>query len=217
MSAVATAIAASAVVGAISSSNAASDQASAANNATDATNARYQQTRADLLPFAQAGQHQLTPLNAFLNNPDNMSFTAQDFNKNLDPSYQWQLQQGQQALQNSQAAQDGVLSGAALKQMQGFTQGMASTNYQNAYNNWLNTTNTDYNRMQGMASLGENAAAQTGSIGANLANTSANSVMSAGNAAAAAQMGIANAFGGAANNYLGYMMLNKMMPGTGGS
>lgn len=214
MSFIAAAIAGSAVIGAISSSNAASDQADAANNATAATNERYQQTRADLLPYNTAGQGAVTDLQSFLKDPNNSQFTAQDFNKYLDPSYQWQLQQGTQALQNSQAAQDGVLGGPALKQMQNFTQGLASTNYQNAYNNWFNSTNQNYSRLANLAGLGENAAAQTGYTGANLANTAAQSTMAAGNAAAAGQIGIANSITGSVNNGLGYMMLNQMMPQT---
>lgn len=210
-------IAAGAMVGsAILGSNAASDAASAqegaANNATAATNARYQQTRADLLPYNTAGQGAVTDLQSFLKNPNNSEFTAQDFSKYLDPSYQWQLQQGQQALQNSQAARDGVLGGPALKEMQNFTQGLASTNYQNAYNNWFNSTNQNYTRLANLAGLGENAAAQTGYTGASLAGTAAESTMAAGNAAAAGQIGSANAITGSINNGLGYMMLNQMMP-----
>ncbi len=216
MSGVATAIAGAAVLGAVASNSAANKQAKAANRATDATTARYYQTRDDLSPYMQQGQSALTSLNSFLADPNNQSFTAEDFNKHLDPSYQWQLQQGQQALQNSQAAGDGVLSGAALKGMQNYTQGMASTNYQNAYTNWFNSTNQNYSRLAGMAQLGEGAAAGAGNIGANLAGTAASSTMAAGNAGAAGIMGASNAFTNAANNGAGYYMLSSMMNGNNG-
>lgn len=211
MSAVATAIVGGAVIGAYASNSAASKSAKAANRATDATTARYYQTRDDLLPYNEQGQQASSQLSDFVKDPNNTNFTAQDFQKYQDPSYQWQLQQGQQALQNSQAAGDGVLSGAALKGMQNYTQGLASTNYQNAYNNWFNTTNQNYTRLFNLANLGENAAAQTGSAGASLANTAANSTIAAGNASAAGIIGGANAMTGAANSGMGYYMLNKFM------
>jgi len=217
MSAVATAIVGGAVIGAYASKSAASKSAKAANRATDATTARYYQTRDDLLPYNEQGQQASSQLSDFVKDPNNTNFTAQDFQKYQDPSYQWQLQQGQQALQNSQAAQDGVLSGAALKGMQNYTQGMASTNYQNAYNNWFNTTNQNYTRLFNLANLGENAAAQTGSAGASLANTAANSMMAAGNAGAAGTIGAANAVTGSINNGIGYYQLNNLMNNGSGA
>lgn len=217
MSAVATAIVGGAVVGAYASNSAASKSAKAANRTTDQTTARYYQTRDDLLPFTQRGQEASSQLSDFVSNPDNQSFTARDFLNYRDPSYQWQLQQGQQALENSQAAGDGVLSGAALKGMQNYTQGLASTNYQNAYNNWFNTTNQNYTRLFNLANLGENAAAQTGSTGASLANTAANSMMAAGNAGAAGIIGAGNAVTGSINNGIGYYQLNNLMNNGSGA
>lgn len=208
---VAGAVVAGAVIGGVASNSAARKSAKAANRATDATTARYYQTRDDLLPYNEQGQQASSQLSDFVKDPNNTNFTAQDFQKYQDPSYQWQLQQGQQALQNSQAAGDGVLSGAALKGMQNYTQGLASTNYQNAYNNWFNTTNQNYTRLFNLANLGENAAAQTGSTGASLANTAANSVMAAGNAGAAGIIGAGNAVTGSINNGMGYYMMNNLL------
>jgi hypothetical protein len=66
-----------------------------------------------------------------------------------------------------------------------------------------NITN-QYNRASGLATLGENAGAQTGSIGSNLANTSANLINQAGVDTAAGISGIGKAATGAAQNYLDY-------------
>lgn len=216
MSGVATAIAGAAVIGAVASNSAANKQAKAAKNATQLQQNQWNDTRESLQPYMDQGKSALASLNSFLADPNNQSFTAEDFNRHSDPSYQWQLQQGQQALQNSQAAGDGVLSGAALKGMQNYTQGLASTNYQNAYTNWFNTTNQNYSRLAGMAQLGEGAAAGAGNIGANLAGTAASSTMAAGNAGAAGIMGASNAFTNGANNGAGYYMLSSMMNGNNG-
>jgi hypothetical protein len=50
-----------------------------------------------------------------------------------DPGYQFRLQQGQQAVQASNAAQGGRLSGRALQEMSSFNQGLASQEFGNAF------------------------------------------------------------------------------------
>lgn len=50
------------------------------------------------------------------------------------PGYQFQLQQGDRALQSNDAASVGALSGTALKDLMGFNQGLAGT-YENQYFN----------------------------------------------------------------------------------
>src|SRR5579863_4685737 len=47
------------------------------------------------------------------------------------PGYQFQLQQGENAMQNSAAAQGGLLSGRTLASLNNYAQGTASENYQN--------------------------------------------------------------------------------------
>lgn len=53
-------------------------------------------------------------------------------NQFLDPSMQFQLQQGREAIESSAAARGGLLSGATLKELTKFGTGLASTNYNNA-------------------------------------------------------------------------------------
>ena len=106
----------SVISGAMSSNaaqSAANTQANAANNATANTQAQFQQMVGNEQPYMNAGSTALSTLNGQL-----PSLTAPINNTNWqqysDPSYQFQLGQGQQALQNSQAAQDGAMSGAVL-------------------------------------------------------------------------------------------------------
>ena len=161
------------------------------------------------------------------------------------PGYQFNLAQGLQAAQNSAAARGLGVSGAALKGAASYATGLADSTYQNQFanamayaqatqgtanqfgnigNNMLalntasqgNITNS-YNKLAGIAGLGENAAAQTGTQGTALANQagqnlvqSGNSQMAAGNASAAGTLGIGSAASGAANNYLAYNYFNKL-------
>ncbi len=75
------------------------------------------------------------------------------------PEYQFQMQQGQRAVQSSAAAQGGLFSGGTLKSLDQYGQGLASTAYQQAYNNSLNTYNTNVNgsfsRLLALSGLGE--------------------------------------------------------------
>lgn len=113
------------------------------------------------------------------------------------PGYQFQLQQGEQALQSSAAGRGMLQSGSTLKAMDQYSQGLASTNYQNVYNNALSAYNTNQAGMQNLASLGMTANSQALSAGStyggqltSLAGLSANTNMQgAGLLANVAQQG----------------------------
>lgn len=75
--------------------------------------------------------------------PEEFSFTADDLYQ--DPSYQFRLKQGQDALSQNQVAGGLNLSGAAAKQMNDYTQNVASQEYQNAYKRANDQYNADRN------------------------------------------------------------------------
>lgn len=198
--------------------NAAQSQADAANNASAGQMAMFNKTQANLQPYVTEGNNSLRRLqDSVWGGQLGGKFTNADLNANMAPNYQFQLEQGQQALQNSQSAQDGVLSGAAMKGMQNFTQNTAAGAYQNAYNNWLSTQNYQYNALSNVASLGENAAASLGNTGASVAQSVGNNTIGAGNAQAAGQIAGANALGGGFSNAGGYYQMNSLLNPTTGS
>lgn len=224
---VAAAMVGAAVVGAAASSDASRKQANAANNATNMLGTEQDKTRADLAPYNQQGQAAGNKLSDLLGTSGNtgaagygsltQSFTPADYLANKDPGYDFQLQQGNQAVMNSAAAGNGALSPAALKGLASFNQGLASTGYQNAYDRWNTTNNNTYNRLAGLLQIGEGAASQTGTIGANLAGAQAQTITGAGNAAASGSVGVSNALTGAISNGMGYYQLNNIMnPSIGG-
>jgi hypothetical protein len=55
-----------------------------------------------------------------------------------DPGYQFRVQQGQEGVENSQAARGGALSGNALRGIEAFRQGLGSQEYGNVYNRRFN-------------------------------------------------------------------------------
>lgn len=126
-------------------------------------------------------------------------FTADTF-KQYSPAYQFQLQQGQQGVLNQDAAGQGALSGAAMKDLIGYNQGMAGTAFNNAFNQYQTQQGNIYSRLSNLANLGQNAAANTGQQGTALAGQAAQSATNVGTAQAAGTVGAANAWSGALTN-----------------
>jgi hypothetical protein len=217
----------------LGSSQAASSAKAAANQAQQ----RYIQTRSDLQPYNVAGQAVLPTMNALAmdrtgGGPDYVSradamMPGQMTQAELEatPGYQFTLDQGLKAAAGSAAARGLGVSGAALKSATGYATGLANQTYKDQFNIaqqrfsdvlGLNTAQqgnitNQYNRASGLATLGENAGAQTGSVGASLANTSANYLNQAGLTSAAGTTGVGSAATGAAQSYLNYDNYQKMI------
>lgn len=189
---------------------AAKTQANSADQASAIQQANFEQTREDLMPYKQAGDTSLNQLMGQMT-PDgyfNQTYTGQDIYS--DPSYQFRLQQGQDAIQSGAAAQGGLLSGATLKALQNYGQESASQEYGNAYNRFNADQTNRYNRLSNLVGIGQNAAAQVGNAGAQTAQAVANNTMQGANALAAGQVASANNWANTANN-LGSMATSYAM------
>lgn len=200
------AIAGSAIVGAsISASaakSAANTQAAAANRASDIQRQMYDQTRTDLQPYRDAGQGAIPILNNLLTgNPKSVQSQLEQL-----PGYQFTRTQGLKAVQNSAAARGLGVSGAALKGASTYATGLANSTY-----------GDQVGRLQNYASLGENAAAQTGTFGVQTGQNIGNNIVGAGNAQAAGQVGAANAISGAFGSLPNALILNKLLGSGGGA
>ena len=205
------------VGGAAISSRASKKAAKAQAGAADAANQiqwdMYDQNRKDLDPYKQAGMTSLSQMMDQMgaNGYFNQTYTGQDIYS--DPSYQFRLQQGQDAIQSSAAAKGGLLSGPTLKALQNYSQDYASQEYGNAYNRFNADQTNRYNRLSNIIGIGQNAAAQVGNAGAQTAQAVANNTMAGANSIAAGQVGSANAWSGAANNLgsmaAAYGIMNK--------
>ena len=189
---------------------AAKTQAASADRASQIQQENFEQTRKDLMPYKQAGDTALSQLMGQMT-PDgyfNQTYTGQDIYS--DPSYQFRLQQGQDAIQSSAAAQGGLLSGATLKALQNYGQESASQEYSNAYNRFNADQTNRYNRLSNLVGIGQNAAAQVGNAGAQTAQAVANNTMAGANSIAAGQVASANNWANTANN-LGSMATSYAM------
>lgn len=210
---VAAAVIGSAVVGAAASSMASSKQASAAQNAANMAQGQYEQTRADEAPWRQAGVQALGQLNT-LTAPGgelNRNFSMADFQ--ADPGYQFRMQQGLQALQGSAAARGGLLSGAALKGIEQYGQGLASQEYGNAFNRFQEQGSNRFNRLASLAGLGQSATQFTGAQGAQAAGQAGNYLTQGANAQAAGYVGAANALNSGVSNWMDYQNMQRLAGG----
>jgi len=228
------AIAASAVIGAGTSIFGASKAAGAAKDAAALQEKQYQTTRGDLQPYNQAGQSVLGDLSGLARSdpygggPNYLAMAQQNLPGTMTqaqleatPGYQFALSQGLQTTQNAAAARGLGVSGASLKGAAKFATGLADSTYQNQFANQqaryadilnLNTgqqsnLQNQYSRLSGVATLGQNAAAQTGKIGADSAAAQGKYISSAGQLMGAGIQGAGNALTGAAQNYIGYNAL----------
>lgn len=131
-------------------------------------------------------------------------FTA-DMMKQYSPAYQFQLQQGQQGVLNAETGSMGALSGAASKDLINYNQNLANTAFSNAFNQYQTQQGNIYQRLAGVAQLGQASAANTGQQGTALAGQAAQSATNVGTALAGGQVGVANAISGGLSNSIPWL------------
>jgi len=167
--------------------NAISGVNGATGNANGLLSQIYNSESSNLSPYLQAGQQGATSLASALAPGGSLAgqFTAPDPNSvSSTPEYQFQLQQGLQALQRSSAATGSLQGGGLAKSLDQYSQGLASTSYQNAYNNSLNTFQTNHqNTLQGLQALtglGTTATGQLNNAAQNYGNQASGNLYNSG-------------------------------------
>ena len=166
------------------SAAAAQEQAAQAANETEWK--MYQQSREDMEPWRKQGARSLAQLAGMMRPGTDMTrrFSAQDFQQ--DPGYQFRLAESQKGLDRSQAARGMLNSGAALKEAMRVSQGMASDEYQDAYNRWAQQNSDIYNRLAGLANTGQQTSNQLAQLSGNYASQYGQNIGQAANARASA-------------------------------
>lgn len=162
----------------------------------------YNQTRTDQTPWRTAGGNAVDALSNWygLSNtgtgttgtPGQTRPSVGTPDLSQMPGYQFQMQQGQQAVGRNLAAAGLSDSGAAGKALTQYGQGFAQ-NYASQYVNGL----------QSLAGLGQTSVAQTGAAGANTANQVGANQIYAGNAGAAGTIGTGNAINSGLSGLVG--------------
>jgi hypothetical protein len=150
----------------------------------------YDTTRSDYAPYREEGISALSQIQALLKDPSSIS---------QQPGYKFGMDQGTKALNNGAAARGMTYSGQQGKALQQYGQDYAGTK--------LNDT---YNRLAGIAGIGQTATSGTANAGANYAGNVGNTLQNMGNANASGYVGSSNAWGGAIGNALGNYQMNDL-------
>lgn len=187
---------ASAAIG-LYSANEAQNAASAASDAQiKLQRDQYNQARTDNMPALNARNQSLSRLQDLLGisghsgaagygslggpiNPQEVQNSA---------GYQFGLQQGQQALNNSATARGMRNSGAALLAAQRYGNDYATTKFNNAFDLEVANRNQQVNSLQSVAGLGQTGANTIGQAGQNYANQAGNAIGAAGDTAASSAL-----------------------------
>ena len=148
-----------------------------------------QQALGDIAPYNASGTAANSKLSDLLGTSGNKSvgaygaltkpFTPSDLTN--DPGYQFDLQQGEKALDRKNAATGNIFSGAALKEGNQFAQGLADNTYNNAFNRDMAQKQQVYGDLAGQAGTGFNAANTAAGINQGTGNARAGSSIAAGN------------------------------------
>ncbi len=134
--------------------------------ANTASQAQYNATRGLLQPYENAGTFGLQGAQAAAGAP---AFTADNF-KQLDPGFDFRMQQATKALQQSAIAKGSGLSGATLKALDRYSQDYGSSEFGNAFNRYQSANQQRYAQMMGLVNVGQTATGQEINSGENLVN-----------------------------------------------
>lgn len=203
---VAAAVVGAAVVGGVSQSVAGSKAAKAQKKGLDASileqQREYDQTRTDFAPWRTTGVSALgklagmygvgTPATGTAAGATGSTPAAPYGGFEASPGYQWRLDQGEQAVQRSAASRGLLGSGAAVKAVQRYGEGLASSEYENYAN-----------RLASLAGVGQSATASTAAAGQNAANNISQADVGKGNATASSYLNTGAAISGALGSVAG--------------
>lgn len=110
--------------------------------------------RKAMKPWREAGREALETLKTGIENGD---FDPSNFDFEADPGYQFRLDQGQKAVERSAAARGNLLSGSTAVALNAHAQGLASDEYDRAYNRNASEQVAKYNMLAGLAGTGQRA------------------------------------------------------------
>lgn len=220
MTFVAVAIGGSALLGYMGAKKQAKAAESASQLQYEATSdaAKQQREMFDILnaqqaPYREAGYGALNQINTML--PQfTKEFTSQDLIRNLDPSYQFMLQQGLGA--TGQAMNVGGGGSNVDLARQRFAQEYAKTGAQQAFNNYQSQQSNIYNRLSNLAGIGQAAQSQANTLGSNTANALSQLGIGGASALGAGQVGAANAMAGAYGGIGNALTLSSLLTPQGG-
>jgi len=210
---------------------AAQDRLRAIQEAKDITKQQYDVSKGYLEPYYNVGTASSNRLGQMLgvtgdtSAPDygslTKNFSMADYQ--ADPGYAFRLAEGTKALERSAAARGGLLSGGALRETQRYGQGLASQEYENAYNRYMGQNLQRYNMLAQQQGRGYTAGTALSDLSSGYGANIANLTLGGGNVRAESVLGQQSAYTQGVNslinavgNYMSGGMGSKTPSTSGG-
>lgn len=198
------------VMGADAAKSAARTQAASADRAMAQEREMYDLAREDLAPYRETGYTALKDIGERM-----PLFTSQfgpdQFEQYLDPSMEFRRKLGEQSTARMANVGGGALSGNTLRALTDYGQGLASTEYGNAFNRFQDERTNIYNTLANIAGMGQGAVNTGVNRGQSFAGQMTGLTTGQGAALAGGQIGAANAMGGAAQNIGNMAYMQSLM------
>ena len=212
-----TAILGAAAVGAVgakmqadAAKDAAAMQVAGGDRALAESRRTYEQGREDARPYRETGYTALQDITKRM-----PLFTSQfgdeQMAQYLDPSMEFRRKLGEQTTARMLNVGGGAISGNTLRGLEEFGQGMASTEYGNAFNRFQNERTNIYNTLANIAGMGQGAVNTGVQAGTDFGGQQASIITGQAAAQAAGGVGAANAYSGALGNVGNMAFLSSLM------
>jgi hypothetical protein len=183
------------VLGGKGASKAAKAQTQLGQQALQLQQQMYNQGRADLAPWREAGGQAIG---------QGLAMLQPGYDYTASPGYQFRLGEGLRGVENSAAARGLLQSGGTLKGIDKYAEGLAASDF-----------NDQFNRTMAVAGGGQQAATSTGQFGQNYASAGGNILNGIGQAKASGYAGQNQAIQGTLGNLMSIYAMNPGMFGGG--
>ena len=233
MTAVAAASVVSGAMGARAAKSAGQRTADATVRAAEINQEMYEQGRQDLAPYRGLGYGALTEIGGAMAGRQPIydeegkitgfqtgtgyltgQLTPQKIQEYLDPSMAFRMKYGTQATERLQNVGQGAFSGNTLRALNEYGQGLASTEFGNAFGRAQGERKDIYNILANIAGMGQGAVNTGVELGQSSAQSQGQLAVGGAQALGAGQIGAANAYGGAAQNIGNAIYLNQLLKPT---
>lgn len=197
-------------VGAKAAKDAAKTTADATLEAARIQQQMYEQGREDLAPYRELGYTALKDiegLKPFLTS----QFGEEQLKQYLDPSMEFRMKYGTQAAERASNIGGGLISGNTLRSLEDYRQGLASTEYANAFNRAQTEKGNIYSTLANIAGMGQGAVNTGVGLGQSYAQNLGTLTVGGAQAQAAGTIGSANAWQNALQTPANYLQLAALL------
>lgn len=208
------------VMGSNASKKAAQMQSDATRYAADMQNQQFQQTRADMQPWRNVGEGALYQLRDMTQPGGALMQRYTGAELASDPGFQFGLEQGRNAIDQSAAGRGILFSGKTLQDLMRFGTDYGGTKFNEGFQRDMANKQFQQGSLAGLSGTGQSTALAGGQLGMQNAQSMSDLLTSGAAARAAGVVGSANALSSgisnAGNTYMQMSMLDRIMGGGGG-